>query len=84
MDGDPRQQRRSAAQSKPGPDLKRRTLRILLTLLIALGATYWAGRAFGLGNDELFGYLLASVGLVVASGLVALVLFGLVRLFRRR
>ena len=61
----------------------RRTLRILVGLLVALAATYWAGRTMGLGNDELLGYLLASVGLVVGSGLAALVLFGLVRLFRR-
>lgn len=74
---------RSEAQSKTGQDAKRRTLRILLTLLIALAATYWAGRTMGLSNDELFGYLLTSVGLVAASGLVALILFALVRLLRR-
>ena len=82
MAGHPRQHR-DAAQSKPGQDTKRRTLRILLTLLIALAATYWAGREFGLSNDELSGYLLASVGLVAASGLVALIVFGVVRLLRR-
>jgi hypothetical protein len=75
--------RRDAAQSKPEQNAKRRTLRTLLMLLVALAATYWAGREFGLHNDELLGYLLASVGLVVASGVVALLWFGLVRLFRR-
>ncbi len=75
--------RRGAAQSKPEQNTKRRTLRTLLTLLVALAATYLAGRELGLHNDELVGYLLASVGLVVASGLVALAGFGLVRLFRR-
>ena len=52
-------------------------------MLIAFAATYWAGQEFGLNEDELFGYVLASVGLVVASALVALLLFGIVRLFRR-
>ncbi len=37
----------------------------------------------GLGNDELLGYLLASMSLVIASGVVALLLFGVIRLFRR-
>lgn len=82
MAGDPRQ-RRAAAQSKPERNTTRRTLRILLTLLGALAVTFWAGREFGLHNEELVGYLLASVGLVAASGLVALVVFGLLRLFRR-
>jgi hypothetical protein len=61
----------------------RRTRRVLLSLLVALAGSYWVGREFGLGNDELLGYLLASVTLVVASGVVALVLFGVIRLFRR-
>jgi len=58
-------------------------LRLLFTLLLALAASYWAGREFGLGNDELLGYLLASVGLIVASAVVGALLFGVTRLFRR-
>ncbi len=70
-------------EQKPGANPARRTLRLLFALLLALAASYWAGRVFGLGNDELLGYLLASVGLIVASGVVALLLFGVTRLFRR-
>lgn len=55
---------------------------MLVALLVALAGSYWIGRQLGLGNDELFGYLLASVSLVIGSGLVALVLFGVIRLFR--
>ncbi|HEY6599158.1 MAG TPA: hypothetical protein VIZ30_07590 [Pseudomonadales bacterium] len=76
-------QRRGAAQTPPEHSARRRGWRLPLTLLIAFAATYWAGQEFGLGDDELFGYVLASVGLVVASALVALLLFGVVRLFRR-
>jgi hypothetical protein len=61
----------------------RRPWRILAALLIALTGSYWAGRQLGLSNDDLLGYVLASVSLVIGSGLVALLLFGLVRLFRR-
>jgi hypothetical protein len=49
----------------------------------ALLGSLWVGRQFGLGNDELLGYLLASVAFVVTSGIVALALFGIVRLFKR-
>ena len=70
-------------EKRPGTNPARRTLRLLFALLLALAASYWAGRVFGLGNDELLGYLLASVGLIVASGVVASLLFGVTRLFRR-
>src|SRR4051794_20938655 len=63
-----RKSRRSLQRAQtPASMSARRTLRLLLTLLIALGAAYWAGRELGLGNDELLGYLLLSVGLLVAS-----------------
>ena len=57
--------------------------RLLLGLVTALLGSLWVGRQFGLGNDELIGYLLASVAFVVTSGIVALALFGIVRLFKR-
>jgi hypothetical protein len=57
--------------------------RLLLGLVTALLGSLWVGRQFGLGNDELLGYLLASVAFVVTSGIVALALFGIVRLFKR-
>lgn len=75
--------RNDGREGKPGAGPASRTLRLLFTLLLAFAASYWAGREFGLGNDELLGYLLASVGLIVASGVVALLLFGVTRLFRR-
>jgi hypothetical protein len=68
---------------RPRVNPARRTRRLLFTLLLAFAASYWAGRVFGLGNDELFGYVLASVGLIVASAVVASLLFGVTRLFRR-
>jgi hypothetical protein len=58
-------------------------MRLFVTLLLALVATYVGGREFGLGNDELIGFLIASAELVLAAGVVGLVLFGLLRLFRR-
>jgi apolipoprotein N-acyltransferase len=61
----------------------RRPWRTLVGLLAALAVSYWIGRQLGLGNDELIGYLLASVSLVIAAGLVALLLFGLIRWLRR-
>ncbi len=61
----------------------RRTRRTLLSLLAALALSFVLGWELGLGNDELLGYLLASLTLVVGSGLVALMLFGVIRLFRR-
>jgi hypothetical protein len=70
-------------EPRPGASSARRTLRLLLALLLALAASFWAGRVFGLGNDELLGYLLASVGLIVASGVVAALLFAVTRLLRR-
>jgi hypothetical protein len=70
-------------EKRPRVNPARRTLRLLFTLLLAFAASYWAGRVFGLGNEELLGYLLASVGLIVASAVVALLLFGVTRLFRR-
>lgn len=75
--------RRDEADTKPAASSASRALRLLFTLLLALAATYWAGREFGLRNDELLGYLLASVGLIVASGVVAMLVFGVTRLFRR-
>ena len=65
------------------PRFTRRPWRTLFGLLAALVGSYWVGRRLGLGNDELVGYLLASVSIVIAAGLVALLLFGLIRLFRR-
>ena len=61
----------------------RRTLRLLVTLLVALAGAYYAGRQLGLGNDELLGYLLLSGAMVIASGVVGLLLFAVIRLFRR-
>jgi hypothetical protein len=57
--------------------------RLFVTLVAALAATYVGGREFGLSNDELIGFLLASVLLVIAAGVVGFALFGLLRLFRR-
>lgn len=74
---------RDERERRPAVSPARRTLRLLFTLLLAFAASYWAGREFGLGNDELLGYVLASVGLIVASGVVAALLFGVTRLFRR-
>ena len=71
---------------KPSADAAspaRSARRLLLGLVTALLGSLWVGRQFGLGNDELLGYLLASVAFVVASGIVALALFGIVRLFKR-
>lgn len=65
------------------PRFTRRPWRTLLGLVAALVGSYWVGRQLGLGNDELAGYLLASVSIVIAAGLVALLLFGVIRLFRR-
>ena len=65
------------------PRFTRRPWRALLGLLTALAGSYWIGRQLGLGNDELVGYLLASVSIVVAAALVALLLFGVIRWFRR-
>ena len=64
-------------------DLTRRTVRILIGLLAAFAIAYGFGRELGLSNDELLGYLLASVGLDAVAGLAGLILFGLVLLFRR-
>lgn len=61
----------------------RRTLRLFIVMLVALGAAWLAGREFGLGNDELLDYLLLSGAMVIASGVVGFLLFGIIRLFRR-
>jgi len=61
----------------------RRTRRTLLVLLVAMTASYWGGRELGLGNDELVGYLLASLALVATAGLVGLIVFGVLQLLRR-
>lgn len=71
---------------KPSADAvspARSARRLLLGLVTALLGSLWVGRQFGLGNDELLGYLLASVAFVATSGIVALALFGIVRLFKR-
>jgi hypothetical protein len=71
---------------KPSADAAspaRSARRLLLGLVAALLGSLWVGRQFGLGNDELLGYLLASFAFVVTSGIVALALFGIVRLFKR-
>jgi len=65
------------------PSSARRPIRLFVTLVLAMGVTYYGGREFGLGNDELIGFLLASIGLVVAAGVVGLLVFGVLRLFRR-
>ena len=75
--------RDNASKSNQPANLWPRTRRLLLTLLVALAGCYWVGRLLGLTNDELLGYLAVSVGLVVLAGLVALLLFGVVRLFHR-
>ena len=69
--------------SKPETLSPRRFIRLFVTLWVALGGTYYVGREFGLGNDELLGFLGASALLVVAAGVVGLAVFGLLRLFRR-
>jgi hypothetical protein len=61
----------------------RRPWRTLIALLVAVAASYWVGRQFGLDHGELVGYLLASIAIVVGAGFVALLLFGAIRLFRR-
>jgi hypothetical protein len=61
----------------------RRPTRLFVTLLVAIVVTYYGGREFGLGNDEMIGFLLATAGLIVAAGVVGLLLFGLLRLIRR-
>jgi hypothetical protein len=61
----------------------RRVARLFVTLCVALAATYFVGREFGLDNDALLGVLGASALLVLAAGVVGLALFGLLRLFRR-
>jgi len=61
----------------------RRLVRQFITLLLAIGVTYYGGREFGLSNDELIGFLLATAGLIVAAGVVGLLLFGVLRLIRR-
>jgi hypothetical protein len=61
----------------------RRTLRLTFALLAAVAGSYWVGRALGLGHDELVGYLIASVVLVATSGVVGLIVFGVLQLFRR-
>lgn len=58
--------------------------RSVVGLLAAVAACYAVGREFGLDNDEMLGYALASVGLAAASGVVAMIIFGASRLFRRR
>ncbi len=68
--------------TKPETNFTRRPWRILIGLLVALAGSYWVGRQLGLSNDELLGYLLVSLSLVVGSGVVALLLFGVIRLFR--
>ena len=65
------------------PRFTRRPWRTLLGLVAALVGSYWVGRQLGLGNDELAVYLLASISIVIAAGLVALLLFGVIQLFRR-
>jgi apolipoprotein N-acyltransferase len=65
------------------PRLTRRPWRTLFGLLAALVASYWVGRRLGLSNDDLLGYLLASLSMVIAAALVALLVFGVMRLFRR-
>ena len=49
------------------PRFTRRPWRALFGLLAALVGSYWVGRQLGLGNDELVGYLLASVSIVIAA-----------------
>ena len=71
------------ASTKGESTNSRRPIRLIVTLLVALGVTYIGGREFGLGNDELIGFLLAALGLVIAAGVVGLLLFGLLRLIRR-
>jgi hypothetical protein len=65
------------------PGFTRRPWRTLLGLLAALAASYWVGRRLGLSNDDLLGYLLASLSVVIAAGVVALLVFGVIQLFRR-
>ncbi|HTO56148.1 MAG TPA: hypothetical protein VMJ74_00075 [Pseudomonadales bacterium] len=71
------------SREAPEPSSARRPIRLFVTLVLAMGVTYYGGREFGLGNDELIGFLLASIGLVVAAGVVGLLVFGVLRLFRR-
>ncbi len=70
-------------QAEKPDNTARRMRRTLLTLLAALALSYVLGREFDQSNEELLGYLLASLALVIGSGLVALTLFGVIRLFRR-
>lgn len=69
--------------SNDEPRFTQRPWRTLFGLLAAAVASYWVGRRLGLSNDDLLGYLLASLSVVVAAALVALLVFGVIRLFRR-
>ena len=73
----------AADKNNNEPRFTRRPWRTLFGLLAALAASYWVGRQLGLSNDDLLGYFLASLAVVIAAGLVALVVFGVIRLFRR-
>ncbi|MCX7065992.1 MAG: hypothetical protein NT024_15835 [Proteobacteria bacterium] len=61
----------------------RRARRLMVALLAAVAGSYWVGRMLGLAHEELIGYLIASVVLVAASGVVGLLVFGVLQLFRR-
>ena len=71
--------------SKTDQDVRyaRRTRRLMFVLSAAVAGSYWGGRALGLGHEELVGYLIASVLLVATSGVVGLIVFGVLLLFRR-
>jgi apolipoprotein N-acyltransferase len=68
---------------KERKSLARRAWRLFAGLCAALAFTYWAGREFGLGHDELFGYLLASVVVVLGAALVGALLFVVIAVVRR-
>ena len=72
-----------AEKKQRSAGLARQAWRLLAGLLVALAGTYWVGREFGLSDSELLGYLVGSVGLVVAAALVGLVLFCVIVWLRR-
>jgi hypothetical protein len=58
--------------------------RVVAVVVLLGAAIYLIASALGVQRAEFVNYFIASVMLVMASFLTALVLFGIVRLFRRR
>lgn len=63
--------------------MKRLLPRVVVIVLLIGVVIYSVASALGIENAELWRYFLASMLLVVGSALLALVVFGIIRLFRR-